>query len=217
VSDLMEGRGWSLGKLAERSGLDKSYLSRLRRGKYASPGEEVLRKLAGAFEVTVSDLIGETEPAPQVAIYSGVAWVPYVERSVHAGADGWRAASSRGRTPLSEAEAEGHKRLYAGRVTGECMLPDVQPGATVIWDPDMRHPVDGQPVVVSLNGDLMVKLAYHDADGGYLLVSHDGQEVRPNGLVLEGVVVKVTNDPQRGPRSLADFRRERDMRINRQS
>lgn len=208
---LMEGRDWTLGKLAARSGVSKSQLSLLTRDLIEHPRIDTLEKIAAAMDLDVTDLIGDSEPTPQLTVYSGVVWVPYVERSVHAGVDNWREAS--GRTPLSEEEARGHKRLYAGRVAGDCMVPDVQPGATVIWDPDLRHPSDGQQVVVSSNGDLMVKLAYRDDDDGYILVSHDGQELRPNGIVLEGVVVKVTNDPRRGPRSLTEFRREREARL----
>lgn len=201
---LREQRGLSKNELARQAQIGVSTVSRIEAGIIANPGRHVLVQLAGALKVSIADLTGESEPKPQLLVYSGVVWVPYVERSVHAGVEAWRESS--GRTPLSQEEARGHRRLFAGRVTGACMIPDVLPGATVIWDPDMRHPADGQQVVVSHNGDLMVKLAYHDEDGSYLLVSNDGQEIRPNGFVLEGVVVKVTNDPRRGPKSLAEFR-----------
>ena len=201
---VLMGDTWTLGKLADRSGVSKAQLSLLTRDLIEHPRVDTLEKIAAAMRMKLTDITGETDPTPQVTIYAGVAWVPYVERSVHAGADPWR--ESAGRTPLSEEEARGHRRLYAGRVAGSCMVPDVVPDATVIWDPDMRHPADGQMVVVSVNGELMVKMAYRDADGVYVLVSNDGREVYPNGVVLEGVVVKITNNPRRGPRSLAEWR-----------
>lgn len=209
LQDLMETRAWTLGKLAARSGVSKSQLSLLTRDLIEHPRIDTLEKIAAAMDLDVSDLTGESEPPPQLTVYSGVVWVPYVERSVHAGADSWREAS--GRTPLSEEEARGHRRLYAGRVTGTCMIPDVLPGATVIWDPDLRHPVDGQMVVVSSNGDLSVKVAYVDGDG-YVLASNDGEVGRPNGIVLEGIVVKITNNPKRGPRTLDEFLRQAETR-----
>jgi transcriptional regulator with XRE-family HTH domain len=206
---LMESRDWTLGKLHARSGVSKSQLSLLTRDLIEHPRIDTLEKIATAMDLDVSDLTGASEPTPRLTVYSGVVWVPYVERSVHAGVDAWREAS--GRTPLSEEEARGHRRLFAGRVTGTCMIPDVMPGATVIWDPDMRHPSDGQMVVVSTNGDLSVKVAYEEA-GSYILASNDGQVVRPNGLVLEGVVVKITNNPKRGPRTLSEFLRQAEER-----
>lgn len=199
VQAALERRGWSLGKLAERSGVSKAQLSLLTRGLIENPRRDTIEKIAQTLGVPMSDLFGETEPTPQLLVYSGVAWVPFVERTVHAGGDGWRPAPA-GRTPLSEDEAEGHKRLYAAKVTGSCMEPFIVAGATVIWDPDMRHPGDGQMVVVSHDGDLIVKWAYRHGDGGYVLRSNDGQELRPNGALLEGVVVKIENDPVRGPR-----------------
>lgn len=210
VRNYRERKDWQATDLSEHSGVHISSISRIEAGKTLSPGPDILRRLAKALDVTIDDLLGDDEPAPSLIFRKGVVLVPYVRRAVHAGPDAWQEAGE-DRTPMARDEAAGHKRLYAARIVGDCMIPDVYPGATVIWDPDLRHPSDGQTVVVSLNGDLLVKLAYRDGDS-YLLVSNDGQEVRPNGYVLEGVVVKISSDPRRGPRSLTDFREQRNRR-----
>jgi transcriptional regulator with XRE-family HTH domain len=205
VKRARERLDWSKNELARQAEIGVSTVSRIESGIIASPGLEILVRLSSALGVPISDLTGESEPTPQLIVYSGVVWVPFVERSVHAGVDAWREAS--GRTPLSAEEARGHHRLFAGRVTGSCMVPDIMPGATVIWDPEMRHPTDGQMVVVSSNGELAVKVAYRD-NTGYVLASNDGDVVRPNGVVLEGVVVKITNNPRKGPHTLQEFLRQ---------
>lgn len=198
IRSLRQRRGWSLSQLALRAEVDRSYLSKLERDTYGNPGHDTLRRIGSALGVRVEDLTGESAPSPQLVVYSGVVWVPFVERTVHAGAETWREAS--GRTPLSEQVAKGHRRLFAAKVSGSCMEPFIVAGATVIWDPDRRDPADGEMVVVSHEGTLIVKWAYKHPGGGYVLRSNDGQELRPNGAILEGVVVKIENDPVRGPR-----------------
>jgi transcriptional regulator with XRE-family HTH domain len=53
-------RGWSLADVAERSGVSRSMLSKIERQE-ASPTASVLLRIAGAFGVTLAELL--TEPA----------------------------------------------------------------------------------------------------------------------------------------------------------
>jgi transcriptional regulator with XRE-family HTH domain len=53
-------RGWSLADVAERSGVSRSMLSKIERQE-ASPTAAVLLRIAGAFGVTLAELL--TEPA----------------------------------------------------------------------------------------------------------------------------------------------------------
>ena len=53
-------RRWSQERLAEQAGLDRSYVSELERGA-ASPSLPTLEKLALAFELRASQLIGLSE------------------------------------------------------------------------------------------------------------------------------------------------------------
>jgi transcriptional regulator with XRE-family HTH domain len=53
-------RGWSLADVAERSGVSRSMLSKIERQE-ASPTAAILLRIAGAFDVTLAELL--TEPA----------------------------------------------------------------------------------------------------------------------------------------------------------
>src|SRR5215470_11586787 len=55
-----EGRGWSLGDLAERSGVSKAMISKIER-RESSPTASLLGHLSGAFGLTVSTLLARAE------------------------------------------------------------------------------------------------------------------------------------------------------------
>lgn len=55
-----ESREWSLGELAERSGVSKAMISKVERGE-ASPTAALLGKLSGAFGLTLSMLLARAE------------------------------------------------------------------------------------------------------------------------------------------------------------
>ena len=55
-----ESRGWTLGDVAERSGVARATISKIERGE-ASPTASVLVRLAGAFDLTLGSLIARAE------------------------------------------------------------------------------------------------------------------------------------------------------------
>lgn len=55
-----ESRGWSLGDLADRSGVSKAMISKIENGK-ASPTATILGRLSGAFGLQVSMLLALAE------------------------------------------------------------------------------------------------------------------------------------------------------------
>jgi transcriptional regulator with XRE-family HTH domain len=57
-----EARGWSLGELAERSGVSKAMISKIER-RESSPTAALLGHLSGAFGLTVSTLLARAEGA----------------------------------------------------------------------------------------------------------------------------------------------------------
>src|ERR1700684_1617908 len=65
-----QGRGWSMDRLAEASGVSRAMISKIERGE-SSPTAVVLGKLSAALELSVSELLearrgspaGETPPA----------------------------------------------------------------------------------------------------------------------------------------------------------
>ncbi|HLT09929.1 MAG TPA: XRE family transcriptional regulator [Micromonosporaceae bacterium] len=62
VRSLRQARGWSLGSLAERSGLSKTNLAKIEGGD-GNPSLETLLRLADAFEITLGVLLGADRPA----------------------------------------------------------------------------------------------------------------------------------------------------------
>ncbi|PWK81113.1 XRE family transcriptional regulator [Lentzea atacamensis] len=63
LAELRTERAWSLEDLAQRSGVSRSTLSRLERAE-VSPTTALLSKLCATYELTMSRLLAEVEPAP---------------------------------------------------------------------------------------------------------------------------------------------------------
>ncbi|NUT94676.1 MAG: helix-turn-helix transcriptional regulator [Saccharothrix sp.] len=63
LAELRTQRAWSLEDLARRSGVSRSTLSRLERAEI-SPTTALLAKLCATYELTMSRLLAEVEPAP---------------------------------------------------------------------------------------------------------------------------------------------------------
>ncbi|OIK03156.1 helix-turn-helix domain-containing protein [Streptomyces monashensis] len=63
LAELRAQHGWSLGELAERSGVSRSTLSRAERAE-TSPTAALLNRLCHAYGRTMSQLLSEVEPAP---------------------------------------------------------------------------------------------------------------------------------------------------------
>ncbi|MEU0970830.1 helix-turn-helix domain-containing protein [Streptomyces sp. NPDC005917] len=63
LAELRAEHGWSLGELAERSGVSKSTLSRAERAE-TSPTAALLNRLCNVYGRTMSQLLSEVEAAP---------------------------------------------------------------------------------------------------------------------------------------------------------
>ncbi|MFV0132540.1 helix-turn-helix domain-containing protein [Streptomyces sp. HMX87] len=96
LAGLRAERGWSLGELAERSGVSRSTLSRAERAE-TSPTAALLNRLCAVYGRTMSQLLSEVEarPAPLVRAADQPVWEDrasgFVRRSVsppHAGLRG---------------------------------------------------------------------------------------------------------------------------------
>ncbi|MEV1061970.1 XRE family transcriptional regulator [Streptomyces sp. NPDC050263] len=87
LAELRAERGWSLGELAERSGISRSTLSRAERAEI-SPTASLLNRLCHVYGRTMSRLLGEVEaePAPLVRAGEQSVWADrasgFVRRSV---------------------------------------------------------------------------------------------------------------------------------------
>ncbi|WP_320783352.1 XRE family transcriptional regulator [Streptomyces sp. CRN 30] len=96
LAELRAERGWSLGELAEHSGVSRSTLSRAERAE-TSPTAALLNRLCAVYGRTMSQLLSEVEarPAPVVRAAGQRIWqdraAGFVRRSVsppHAGLRG---------------------------------------------------------------------------------------------------------------------------------
>ncbi|MFF9486423.1 helix-turn-helix domain-containing protein [Streptomyces sp. NPDC014676] len=87
LAELRGERGWSLGELAERSGISRSTLSRAERAE-TSPTASLLNRLCAVYGRTMSQLLSEieAEPAPLVRAADQPVWEDrasgFVRRSV---------------------------------------------------------------------------------------------------------------------------------------
>ncbi|MGW2285094.1 helix-turn-helix domain-containing protein [Streptomyces phaeochromogenes] len=96
LAELRAERGWSLGELAERSGVSRSTLSRAERAEI-SPTASLLNRLCGVYGRTMSQLLSEVEEEPVLLVRAAdqAVWEDrasgFVRRSVsppHAGLRG---------------------------------------------------------------------------------------------------------------------------------
>ncbi|GAA4317757.1 XRE family transcriptional regulator [Streptomyces venetus] len=87
LAELRAERGWSLGELAERSGVSRSTLSRAERAE-TSPTAALLNRLCAVYGRTMSQLLSEVEaePAPVTRAADQPVWQDrtsgFVRRSV---------------------------------------------------------------------------------------------------------------------------------------
>jgi transcriptional regulator with XRE-family HTH domain len=67
LAELRAERGWSLGELAERSGVSRSTLSRAERAE-TSPTASLLNRLCGVYRRTMAQLLSEVEAEPALLV-----------------------------------------------------------------------------------------------------------------------------------------------------
>ncbi|MEU6592027.1 XRE family transcriptional regulator [Streptomyces sp. NPDC046881] len=70
LAELRAQHGWSLGELAERSGVSRSTLSRAERAE-TSPTAALLNRLCHVYGRTMSQLLSEVEAAPVPLVRAG--------------------------------------------------------------------------------------------------------------------------------------------------
>ncbi|MGW0844681.1 helix-turn-helix domain-containing protein [Streptomyces sp. NPDC002787] len=102
LSELRSEHGWSLGELAERSGVSRSTLSRAERAE-TSPTAALLNRLCHVYGRTMSQLLSEVESEPVSVVRAGeqAVWedrsAGFVRRSVSPPAAGMRGELVEGR------------------------------------------------------------------------------------------------------------------------
>ena len=67
VREIRKAKGLSLGQVGLRSGIDRTYISRIESGKVANPSHDTLSKVAQGLGIVVSELfVKGKEPLPGV-------------------------------------------------------------------------------------------------------------------------------------------------------
>lgn len=201
IKVLMEQRGWSLGTLSDRSGVDKGHLSVMLRGRVPNPGAGTLGKIAEALGVPLSEITGERRMSPRrTTVIEGVVVVPVSTIRVQASGDPLYDDTPDMVTTLSKYAISRAEHLRAAVVTGDCMHPHVNAGDIVIFDPQARTPQDRQMVVVlDADGSTLVKWYRLGDEGAPYLRAADGTEIRPNGARVIGTVIDISRRPARDP------------------
>lgn len=196
---LRERRGLSQNQLAIRAEVGNSTVSRIEAGIITNPGHITLGKIAGALRVHPSELTGERPLPPRDdQVLEGAVGLPVLSRPVHAGNETfWTDTPDTVWVP--RVFRDRYPRARVAVVDGDCMSPHIEQGEKILFDPDQR-PVDGQMVVVTTeDGQTLLKWFRLDDDGRPFLRSADGQEIRPNGAIIEGVVIEVRKGAVRDP------------------
>src|SRR5688500_18464012 len=69
VKEIRERRGYTQKGLAKRAAVSSTYVQRLEAGEYESrgPSRTYLTKLADALEVSIAELVGDTDPERAIA------------------------------------------------------------------------------------------------------------------------------------------------------
>lgn len=67
IREIRKSKGLSLGQVALRSGLDRTYISRIESGKIANPSHKTLEKMARGLKITEAELFRKGRPKAGVA------------------------------------------------------------------------------------------------------------------------------------------------------
>lgn len=199
VTQVREQKGWSLGQLAAYSGVSVPYLSRLERNHFASPGSQMLLKIAGALGVALEDLTGKKplRPAPMVGSARRTRDISLPIYEAHAGRIDFSGVGDSRDT----FDIPAH-RSYAVRVTGDCLYQShkLEAGDEVIVDRE-RQPVTGSIVAARIGDDVFLAEWLGGSRGGVQLRLSDGQvkEARVHDVVILGVATKRVSDLEPRP------------------
>lgn len=172
IRDLRQERGISARALSRRIGRNDAYVQQLEKAARNKkiPGYEVLEDLAAAFEVSVTDLVAPCHVGNGQLSPSSEGKVPGPGRLVFLRQPLSRVLQDMSATVAEDNETELEQKVSAGRgsppgdgrrrkrrlyvveVEGDCMVPEIQSGDRVKFDPELS-PEDGDWVVATIDGE----------------------------------------------------------------
>jgi len=182
---LREARGVTKYRLAKLSGVSQTYIYRIERGEIKNPRRDTLQTLAQGLNITVAQLIGETEPVDtwHLVEQSLKAYIPVYAGIYEVGMEAIDyVVCTRSRIPP--------ETLRGYRIEGLSLDPEIRDGDTLIVDSALT-PHNGDLVLASESGLVMIGRFVEDAAGGQWLESDSGQrqweDVLPHGVIVEYV------------------------------
>jgi transcriptional regulator with XRE-family HTH domain len=192
---IREIKGLSQGELAEESGVDRSYISKLESGVTLNPTGDIIKKLAKPLNVSLDIIMGvcpipepkkeTTEELLEKLRLAAPVSIPVYDRFyVHAGAEH---AEIMEYVYRAREKAAG-ENIEAFIVHGHCLTPRVGNGDIVITDRE-RAPEPGN-ILLCLKDDELVVGIYQVRDGIPWLTNHD-EEISLAGCRAQAVVIEV--------------------------
>lgn len=188
IALFRERRGWSKRQLADRAGVHESYIGKLERNFYQSPGSEALGKIAQALGVGLEELTTEDPPPP-------IPLAGHISRTEDLNLPVYR--SHAGRLILADPTPLDHwciraDRTYTIEVVGNCLFGlQISEGDWLLVDRESQA-VNGKIVVVRI-GDETFLTRWRRLNGTVELEMSDGQrrEALVHDVDVQGVVTKV--------------------------
>jgi transcriptional regulator with XRE-family HTH domain len=183
-----ERRGWSMGMLADRSGVARSTISKLESGMRENAGSATMRKLARALDVPMSVLAGEDVGDIPPSTIGSVRLVPLANVRASAGGHSW---ALQGDSVTADDRWAHGRDLVAYEVSGECMDPIVPPGSIVLVDRASTHPTSTEIVLVLTDDGPEVKRYIERTPGDATLVDEKGRTYSLESVTILGTVREI--------------------------
>lgn len=181
---IREGKGLTKYRLAKLSGISQTYIYRLELGEIQNPRRDTLQALAQGLNITLAQLVGETAPIDtwQLVEQSLRAYIPvYAGMETDMGPIDYVVCT---RAKMPPETVRGY------RIEGLSLEPEIRAGDTLIVDSALV-PLDGDLVLASDNGMVVIGRFVEDAAGGKWLEDdrgrHHWEDVSPHGVVVEYV------------------------------
>lgn len=210
---LMAERGVSNGELARRIGKSAAYISLIVNGKRLVdklPNYDDMRAMARALKVDIDELAGDVGGEGVAESRPSFLAEPLARLIGRLGAEKVRdyeftdmtASAGTGRAAPKSDRVKPRKPHYVIAVAGDCMVPDIQDGDLIHFDPDL-DPQSGDWVVATTNGDnaIVKKLVVRDGISQQLLPLNGEPLTIDENVRILGVVISYERPGPRGRRN----------------
>lgn len=191
--------GMTIQEFAKKSGLSKSYISIIERGVHPQNGKEAvptlstLTKLSTAMDITVAELLRQTDPV--LRMYYGQE--PVYESAAGEGRIGDGSPSETYAIKMGEDDV-------LVKVKGKSMEPTIMDGDLVVVSAQSVLDYPRQICLVKINGDESTIKRVEKKSNGLLLIGDNIDEYEPHfytddevvnlPVTIEGAVIKIIRE-----------------------